>query len=102
MPKRRARGRKPKEVRELRIHSGRRLAERYDIHDHDAPDRITAAIRDNQATFLWRESGTRTHWLVPYGDTEVVAVYHKPVSFICTVLPRDAITSYAEPPRQAL
>lgn len=89
------RKRKPKEKYELRAHSAQRLKQRYNIEDGwEAANHITNLIRHNQATFLWRESSTRTHWLVPYEGQNVIAVYHKPVKFICTVLPEDAILSY--------
>lgn len=89
------RKRKPKEKHELRSHAARRLKQRYDVTDAlAAVEEITRLIRKHKATFLWRESGTRTHWLVPYEGHNIIAVYHKPVKFICTVLPEDAILSY--------
>jgi hypothetical protein len=95
MPVRLKRKRKPKEKYELRVHSSQRLKQRYNIEDAwEAVNEITKLIRSNKATFLWRESSTRTHWLVHYDGQDIIAVYHKPVKFICTVLPKDAILSY--------
>lgn len=87
--------RKAKGVYELHSHAATRLKERYEFENAwDAAEQITRLIRSNKAVFLHRESATRTHWLVDYDGKQIIAVYHKPLKFICTVLRNDVLSSY--------
>lgn len=103
MPRRLKRKRKPKGKHELKTHAANRLRRRYGLSDAEqAAEDITRMIRRHEATFLWRESSTRTHWLAHYQNQDIIVVYYKPGSFICTALPKDAIFSYATEDLQVL
>ncbi len=70
------------------IHSKRRALERYNLslNRHDLRD-IVSMITNNQATFLLKESNTRSHWLVVYKEKKLKLVYDKPRKMIITFLP---------------
>lgn len=91
------RKRKPKDIYELKSHSARRLEERYGFENGvETAEKITQSIRNYEAKFLWRESKSRTHWLVEVDGRNVIAVYNKNVKFICTVLPEDVLSVYGD------
>lgn len=80
---------------ELHSHAATRLEQRYGFENGwDVAEQITRLIRSNQALFLHRESATRTHWLVEFDGKHIVAVYHKPLKFICTVLNNSVLLTY--------
>lgn len=80
--------RSPKGVSECKRHFCRRLAERYGVTlaqgEYEA---LCAAVRNNKARFLERESLTRTHWILPIHGQDVHVVYEKNTHSLATALP---------------
>ncbi len=82
--RRRKRRRDRKTAEHLRQHSFRRALERCgEVIDLDD---AVAQIKENRATFVRRESHTRTHWVVVQGPHRFHVVYHAKLKMIATVL----------------
>jgi len=69
------------------IHASRRAKQRFGINfGKDEQGQIKNLIQNGKATFLWRQSGRVTHWLVKHSDKLIHAVYDKERKQIITVL----------------
>lgn len=69
-------------------HFRRRLAERYGISvSSDEYRQLCGDVQNGRGRLLFRESNTRTHWLVRVNGHTVRAVYDKTVNGLATALP---------------
>lgn len=67
-----------------------RLLQRYGIALRDRYSELNRRIRDGDATFIAKESGTRTHWDIAIDGQPVRVVYNRKLSALVTALPRPA------------
>lgn len=75
-------------------HAKKRALERYQLELSETLWRQLAGKIQNQiATFLWKESNSRVHYLV---DDQFVVVYDKTRHAITTFLPPESIHGYLE------
>jgi hypothetical protein len=94
--RKRRRRRDRKTAEHLRAHSFRRALERYgEVIDLDD---AVAQIKANRATFLRRESCTRTHWDVQQGSRMFRVVYHTRLKMIATVLSEEMAENEPQAP----
>lgn len=79
--------RKAKTLRELESHFKLRIAQRYGISLGNRYAELNRQIQQGRATFIARESGTRTHWRIMVDGRSVLVVYNKALGGIVTALP---------------
>jgi len=76
----------------LNAHAKRRAEERYGlVINKDARHEIVGMIQSNQASFVGKQSNTRSLWRVQYHDQSLNVVYDKARNTMCTVLPKEAV-----------
>jgi AraC-like DNA-binding protein len=69
-------------------HFRRRLSERYGLTiTAEEYFRLCKDVREQRARALFRESNTRTHWLIDVRGVSVRAVYDKTQGALATALP---------------
>lgn len=82
----------PKKIADLKRHFLQRLATRYGIEvEDDTYDVLNRMIQDNRGKLLFRESHTRTHFLLEYQGQTIVVVYNSKLSGLVTALPISAL-----------
>lgn len=73
-----------------KLHAKRRARERYGVSlNRFDIAAMVAMIKNNQATFLRRQSNTRTVYEIPYMDRMWIAVYSTTAGTILTFLTHD-------------
>lgn len=79
---------KRKTKADLAAHFKMRLQQRYGITiNKDGYKALIQQVQSGAAKFLFKESNTRTHFLLNEGGTDVVAVYNSQLKALCTALP---------------
>jgi hypothetical protein len=92
------RNRRKKSSVDSERHFRRRMAERYGLWI-TSPEyhALCADVRNGRGRPLFRESNTRTHWLIAVGGVTVRVVYDKTVGALATALPPDTATRNSTP-----
>ena len=82
-----------KRLKDAREHAKQRAKERYelDLNDNDL-QRISALIRDGCAMPVWKESHSRSHFIVRYKGEYLYAVYGNLIKTVHTFLPSNCIS----------
>ncbi len=75
-------------ARQQKQHAMRRAFERDGVElTGDDYDSLCEQIREHRATFIFRESSSRTHFEVTHEEQLMVCVYHGGTQQIATFLP---------------
>jgi hypothetical protein len=73
-------------------HFIKRLRQRYPnlwIDAKTAIEQTESQIQNRLGFFFFKESNTRTHWVVKLNNVKVIVVYNKEIGAVTTALPWD-------------